>query len=75
MHKNAKKQIYCKLYMRCYPSHMEVETAKGLWRLAELRECEKYQNTMKERGGVPGGLRQRVTGPSANQFSELTRSK
>lgn len=49
MHKNAKKQIYCKLYMRCYPSHMEVETAKGLWRLAELRECEKYQNTMKER--------------------------
>lgn len=54
---------------------MEVETAKGLWRLAELRECEKYQNTMKERGGVPGGLRQRVTGPSANQFSELTRSK
>lgn len=55
--------------------HVQIETAQGFWRLAELRECERHPNTRKERGRIHGRLKQGVTGPKGKQVLELTRSE
>lgn len=52
--------------------HGEIDS-KGPWRLAELREYERCQDSMKERDRAPGRLRQEVTGPKVIQVPELTK--